>query len=95
QRDQGIRTTLSTSSKSSTYNAMKEAENTNWSSASWKGSRIENLRQWRQLSLNERFDAAEEIEVLAMHFLESRRKKGLPYFDPDSGELINPKPNSA
>ncbi|MEM9481318.1 MAG: hypothetical protein AAGA58_16835 [Verrucomicrobiota bacterium] len=69
---------------------MESQQTEDWSSTTWDGSRLENLRRWQKLTLKERLEAAEEIEALGRHFASSRHKNGLPYFDPDSGELVDP-----
>lgn len=35
--------------------------NVDWSKTTWEGSRSEQLRQWRKLSLRERLRAVEEV----------------------------------
>ena len=39
-----------------------------WSLTTWEGSRREQLRRWRKLSLRERLHAVEEMADLARHF---------------------------
>ena len=59
-----------------------------WSTVTWEGARREQLRRWSQLTLREKFKAVEAMGDLARHFARSRRRRGLPYFDPDTGRLV-------
>lgn len=43
-----------------------------WSLTTWEGSRREQLRRWRTLSLRERLLAVEEMAELSQHFQRMR-----------------------
>lgn len=61
-----------------------------WSLCTYAGAEREQLRRWSQLSLRAKLSAVEEMGDLAGKFLASRKASRLPYFDPDTGRLINP-----
>lgn len=60
-----------------------------WSLTTWKGSRASQLRDWAKLSLLEKFRAVEAMEKEGLKAIAQRRARGLPYIDPDSGELVS------
>ena len=60
----------------------------NWSLTTWEGSRREQLRRWSQLTFDEILEAQEEMADLARDTIESLHKKGLPYIDPYTRELV-------
>lgn len=59
-----------------------------WSLTTWEGSRRAALRGWMKLTLTEKWAAVEEMADLARGTIESRRRQGLPYIDPYTGELV-------
>ena len=59
-----------------------------WSLCTYEGAEREQLRQWSALSLREKLLAVEEMGDLAAKFLNDRKARGLPYFDPDTGRLM-------
>jgi hypothetical protein len=59
-----------------------------WASGTWEGARREQLYRWGLLTLREKMQAVEDMGVLARHFANSRRRRGLPYRDPATGELV-------
>jgi hypothetical protein len=46
------------------------------------------LRRWSALSLRAKLLAVEEMGDLADKFLADRKQRGLPYFDPQTGQLV-------
>jgi len=66
----------------------REDEGIDWSVTSWEGNRQATLRGWAGLSLLEKFRAVENMEALATDLFRQRREAGLPYIDPDTGELV-------
>ena len=61
-----------------------------WSLTTWEGSRRATLRDWMKLSLTEKWSATEEMADFARATIEWRRGRGLPYFDPYTGERVSP-----
>jgi len=63
-----------------------------WSVTTWEGSRREQLRRWSKLSFREKMEGLEETCDVGFRLLDSRIRKGLPYFDPYTGQLVRPSP---
>jgi len=59
-----------------------------WSLCTYAGAEREQLRRWSKLPLRAKLAAVEEMGDLAARFLAERQAKGLPYFDPQTGELV-------
>lgn len=57
-----------------------------WSLTTWEGSRREELRRWRKLTLREKLQAVDEMGNLASHFRERRLKRGLPVIEQDASD---------
>lgn len=60
-----------------------------WSLGTWEGAERDQLRHWVALSLREKLQALEQMCDHARPTIAWRRGKGLPYFDPETGELVN------
>ena len=68
---------------------MKRQKKTDpWEAATWEGARHEQLRHFSKLTLGEKLQAVEDMGELARHFANSRRRRGLPFFDPATHKLI-------
>ena len=63
-------------------------EEIDWTLTSWEGSRRAVLRDWMKLTLTEKWQAAQEMADLGRATLNQRRRRGLPYIDPDTGEHV-------
>ncbi len=63
-------------------------ENIDWSKTTFEGAERENLRGWRKLTFDQKLQANEDMNDLANEFFARRKAKGLPYIDPDTGELV-------
>ena len=61
-----------------------------WSQCTSKGSEIAQLRVWMKLPLRAKLEALEALSELSLRFLEQRKKAGLPYIDPYTGEAVRP-----
>ncbi|MDD5200357.1 MAG: hypothetical protein PHC88_11215 [Terrimicrobiaceae bacterium] len=61
-----------------------------WSQCTSEGSELAELRVWTRLPLRRKLEAVEAMCDLARHFLEYRKKNGLPYIDPRTDELVRP-----
>jgi hypothetical protein len=59
-----------------------------WESCTFEGAEREQLRVWSGLPLRQKLQAVEEMGELANKSLEWRKSRGLPYFDPGTGELV-------
>ena len=66
-------------------------EDIDWSKGTWEEARREELRRWRQLSLEEKLQAVDDLRELGNQFIAQRKEKGLPYIDPHTGHGVNPK----
>jgi hypothetical protein len=69
-------------------NKPNETDGIDWSLCTWEGAEREQLRQWNALPLRAKLEAVEDMAKLAERFLAERRARGLPYFDPQTGELV-------
>lgn len=67
---------------------MNREDEIDWTQTTWEGSRAAQLLDWSRLSLLEKFRAVEELEALGLELIARRKAKGLPYFDPDTGEFV-------
>ena len=47
---------------------MTDKAEIDWSLTTWEGSRREQLRRWRLLTLRERLQAVEDMSEFALHF---------------------------
>lgn len=69
---------------------MSEADDgIDWSVTTWEGSRRAALRDWMKLTLTEKWMAVEEMADFARATIASRRRQGLPYIDPYTGERVS------
>lgn len=59
-----------------------------WSSGTFAGSELEQLRVWSRLTVRQRLQALDEMCALARRSLAERRRLGLPYIDPDTGQAV-------
>lgn len=67
---------------------MSDLAKEGWSAATWEGARIEALRRWRNLPLEEKLDALDDLNQLGATLIAARKAKGLPYIDPNTKERI-------
>lgn len=51
----------------------RDSQSTDWSVATWEGSRRLQLLHWSRLTLRQKLEALEEMNELAEHFAELRR----------------------
>lgn len=51
-----------------------EPDPVDWSAATWEGSRREQLRRWRRLTVRERLEALDEMTDLAERFAAMPRR---------------------
>ena len=49
--------------------------NIDWSKTTWEGSRREQLRRWRKLTLRERLQAVEDMTDISQHFEQMRERR--------------------
>ncbi len=59
-----------------------------WESCTFAGAEREQLRVWSQLPLRNKLEALEEMCDHARATIEWRRRQGLPYIDPYTGEGV-------
>ena len=65
----------------------EEAE-IDWSLCTWKGSRRSQHQDFYSLSFRRKMEVIEEMNEFAQSFLESRKRRGLPYIDPATGAVV-------
>ncbi|NBB78216.1 MAG: hypothetical protein GVY36_02045 [Verrucomicrobia bacterium] len=76
-------------------NEDSSLKNIDWSKTTFEGAERENLRGWQKLSFDEKLQANEEMNELANDLFARRKANGLPYIDPDTGELVSGKVNAS
>jgi hypothetical protein len=59
-----------------------------WSLTTWKGSRLNQHQVHRALPLREKLRIVEEMCDRNRAFIAQRKKAGLPYIDPYTGEAV-------
>lgn len=59
-----------------------------WSLTTWKGSRLNQHQTHLALSLREKIRIVEEMCDRNRAFIAQRKKAGLPYIDPYTGEVV-------
>ena len=62
-----------------------------WSACTFEGAEREQLRVWSRLPLRRKLEALEEMCDHARRTLEERKRRGLPYIDPFTGEAVHPR----
>lgn len=62
-----------------------------WSLTTWKGSRLEQHRAFLALPFRRKLELVEEMCDRVRFIAESRRRQGLPYRDPYTGEIVRPE----
>jgi len=65
-----------------------EEPNIDWSLTTWKGSRLQQHREFHALPFRRKLEVVEELDDLALQFQRHRQSRGLPYIDPATGELV-------
>jgi hypothetical protein len=71
-----------------------EESEIDWSLTTWKGSRLQQHREFYALPFRRKLEVIEEMGDLANKMLEWRKSRGLPYIDPATGELVKANPGS-
>jgi hypothetical protein len=66
----------------------KEEANIDWSLTTWKGSRLQQHREFYALSFRRKLEIVEELADFARATIERRRRQGLPYIDPSTRERV-------
>jgi hypothetical protein len=61
-----------------------------WERCTFEGAEREQLRRWIRLPLRDKLLALEQMSDHAQATIAWRKARGLPYFDPTTGELIKP-----
>jgi hypothetical protein len=60
-----------------------------WEQCTATGSERAQLVVWSSLSLRQRLEALDELCERSRRLLAFRQRCGLPYFDPETGELVS------
>ncbi len=75
----------------------REESEIDWSLTTWKGSRLQQHREFLALSFRRKLEIIEGLADMARKSQEWRKSRGLPYIDPATGELVKgslPRTNS-
>jgi hypothetical protein len=67
---------------------MSRTDDVNWRLTTFDGAELEQLRSFRSLSLMRKLSIVEEMADRARFLMEQRRRRGLPYFDLGTDQLI-------
>jgi hypothetical protein len=59
-----------------------------WNLTTWKGSRLQQHREFYRLSFRQKIEVLEEMRDHARKTIAWRKAKGLPYIDPYTGERV-------
>lgn len=59
-----------------------------WSLTTWKGSRLNQHREFYALPFRRKLEIIEEMADFTRAIVDWRRKQGLPYIDPYTGECV-------
>ena len=66
----------------------EEESNVDWSLTTWKGSRLQQHREFHALPFRRKLEIIEELANLAREFQEQRKRDGLPYISIETGERV-------
>lgn len=69
---------------------LTENKEIDWSLCTWEGARRSQLLAFAKLPFRRKMEALEEMCDLARYTIAQRRKKGLPYMDPYTGQVVRP-----
>ena len=59
-----------------------------WNLTTWKGSRRQQHREFHALPFVRKLELVDEMGVFARRMLAERKRRGLPYIDPDTGKAV-------
>jgi len=65
-----------------------EEPDIDWSVMTWKGSRLQQHREFYAFPFRRKLEVIEELDDFGRRTLEWRKSRGLPYIDPATGELV-------
>jgi hypothetical protein len=65
-----------------------EESKIDWSLTTWKGSRLQQHREFLALPFRRKLEVIEEMDDHGRWTQERRIARGLPYIDPSTGELV-------
>ncbi len=69
-------------------NGLFDDPTIDWTACTFDGARLQNHRQFQALSFGEKLAVIEGMNEVAVRLLEHRKRQGLPYLDPYTGELV-------
>jgi len=61
-----------------------------WEEFSPEGSVLAEVIVWSGVSIRQKLEALEELCDMGRRSIENRKRLGLPYIDPDTGEAVRP-----
>ena len=67
----------------------EEEANIDWSLTTWKGSRLQQHREFYKLPFRRKLEIIEGFGELARVFEEQRERENLPYISFETGELVS------
>jgi hypothetical protein len=73
---------------------QKPDQQIDWELCTPEGQDMDQLRHWSALPLRAKLVALEQMCDHARATIEWRRREGLPYIDPESGEVVRPERRS-
>jgi len=59
-----------------------------WSLCTWKGSRRRQHQEFHAIPFSRKLEIIEEMNDAARAVIDARRRRGLPYIDPYTGERV-------
>ena len=66
----------------------EEESRIDWSLTTWKGSRLQQHREFLALPFRRKLEVIEELDDFARYTQEYLESRGRPYIDPATGELV-------
>jgi len=66
----------------------KEESDINWGLTTWKGSRLQQHREFYALPFRRKLEVIEELDDMARKGQQWRKSRGLPYIDSATGEVM-------
>ena len=72
-----------------------EESKIDWSLTTWKGSRLQQHREFLALPFRRKLEVIEEMDDHGRQVIEWRKAKGMPYIDPDTDQLVRGSPRAS
>lgn len=59
-----------------------------WEQFTAEGSELAQLKVWSGLTIRQKLEALDEMCEFGRHAIAQRQRQGLPYIDPQTGEVV-------